>query len=317
MNSLQSPTLRLHGSNAPPHSWTRSPVQCRYENHVILCVIRHALHHAASRNDGPFQREGCHLRRRGERNRIRHHRLPAAALLAVWKVSHAMNPTKSAAPIPKIHRVALVDNDPRALESLSLLIEAKVPTAYVVWTATSGDEAIERCQRNDDNLNLLVLDMSMEGLQGPAICHRIRLMDRHLPILGITSFSINSYRSRLMEAGAQGLIGKEDSDQLAKAIERLCGGNVMEGFEPPALANVRIRREGDLTAAHRARGANHLPVRRRHAGQGDRRTTGHLRKHRAQAYAGHSQEAELQDGTPGSGIVGKIACTLNPQNPDP
>lgn len=56
-----------------------------------------------------------------------------------------MNSTKSAAPIPKIHRVALVDNDPRALESLSLLIEAKVPTAYVVWTATSGDEAIERC----------------------------------------------------------------------------------------------------------------------------------------------------------------------------
>ena len=195
----------------------------------------------------PFQREGCHLRRRGERNRIRHHRLPAAALLAVWKVSHAMNPTKSAAPIPKIHRVALVDNDPRALESLSLLIEAKVPTAYVVWTATSGDEAIERCQRNDDNLNLLVLDMSMEGLQGPAICHRIRLMDRHLPILGITSFSINSYRSRLMEAGAQGLIGKEDSDQLAKAIERLCGGNVMEGFEPPALANVRIRREEETS----------------------------------------------------------------------
>lgn len=157
-----------------------------------------------------------------------------------------MNPTKSAAPIPKIHRVALVDNDPRALESLSLLIEAKVPTAYVVWTATSGDEAIERCQRNGDNLNLLVLDMSMEGLQGPAICHRIRLMDRHLPILGITSFSINSYRSRLMEAGAQGLIGKEDSDQLAKAIERLCGGNVMEGFEPPALANVRIRREEQI-----------------------------------------------------------------------
>lgn len=158
-----------------------------------------------------------------------------------------MNPTKSAAPIPKVHRVALVDNDPRALESLSLLIEAKVPTAYVVWTATSGDEAIERCQRNDDNLNLLVLDMSMEGLQGPAICHRIRLMDRHLPILGITSFSINSYRSRLMEAGAQGLIGKEDSDQLAKAIERLCGGNVMEGFEPPALANVRIRREEETS----------------------------------------------------------------------
>lgn len=228
-----------------------------------------------------------------------------------------MNPTKSAAPIPKIHRVALVDNDPRALESLSLLIEAKVPTAYVVWTATSGDEAIERCQRNDDNLNLLVLDMSMEGLQGPAICHRIRLMDRHLPILGITSFSINSYRSRLMEAGAQGLIGKEDSDQLAKAIERLCGGNVMEGFEPPALANVRIRREEETSPRLTVREEQIISLCADGMLDRESRTTGHLRKHRAQAYAGHSQEAELQDGTPGSGIVGEIACTLNPQNPDP
>lgn len=47
---------------------------------------------------------------------------------------------------PKIHRIALVDNDPRALDSLSAVIASKVPTAYVVWTATSGCEAIERCQ---------------------------------------------------------------------------------------------------------------------------------------------------------------------------
>lgn len=33
---------------------------------------------------------------------------------------------------PKIHRIALVDNDPRALDSLSAVIACKVPTAYVV-----------------------------------------------------------------------------------------------------------------------------------------------------------------------------------------
>ena len=128
MNSLQSPTLRLHGSNAPPHSWTRSPYNVGMK---IGChSVCHSSCSAPCSQPEPMAlpTEGCHLRRRGERNRIRHHRLPAAALLAVWKVSHAMNPTKSAAPIPKIHRVALVDNDPRALESLSLLIEAKVPT---------------------------------------------------------------------------------------------------------------------------------------------------------------------------------------------
>ena len=168
--------------------------------------------------------------------------------------------------VPKIHRIALVDNDPRALESLSYLIEDKVPTAYVVWTATSGNEAIERCQETGNNLSLLILDMSMEGLQGPATCRRIRLVDRHLPILGVTSFSIRSYRDKLMEAGAQGLISKEDSNQLAQAIERLCGGSVMEGFESPALANLRISREDETSPQHRARGANHLPVRGRSVG---------------------------------------------------
>lgn len=101
---------------------------------------------------------------------------------------------------PKIHRIALVDNDPRALDSLSAVIACKVPTAYVVWTATSGDEAIERCQDANSNISLLILDMSMEGLQGPATCRRLRLMGKHMPILGATSFSIKSYRDKLVEA---------------------------------------------------------------------------------------------------------------------
>ena len=62
---------------------------------------------------------------------------------------------------PKIHRIALVDNDPRALDSLSAVIASKVPTAYVVWTATSGGEAIERCQDGNGHVSLLILDMSM------------------------------------------------------------------------------------------------------------------------------------------------------------
>lgn len=150
---------------------------------------------------------------------------------------------------PKIHRIALVDNDPRALDSLSAVIASKVPTAYVVWTATSGCEAIERCQDANGHVSLLILDMSMEGLQGPATCRRLRLMGQRMPILGATSFSINSYRDKLVEAGAQGLVGKENADQLAQIIMRMCNGEVMEGFEPPALANLRISREAETTPA--------------------------------------------------------------------
>lgn len=48
-----------------------------------------------------------------------------------------------------------------------------------------------------------------------------------------------------MEAGAQGLVGKENADQLAQIIMRMCNGEVMEGFETPALANLRISREAE------------------------------------------------------------------------
>lgn len=214
---------------------------------------------------------------------------------------------------PKIHRIALVDNDPRALDSLSAVIASKVPTAYVVWTATSGCEAIERCQDANGHVSLLILDMSMEGLQGPATCRRLRLMGQRMPILGATSFSINSYRDKLVEAGAQGLVGKENADQLAQIIMRMCNGEVMEGFEPPALANLRISREAETTPALTVREEQIISLCAE--GMLDRDIAERLgiseatiRKHMQ-----NFKKTQLQDLASGSGTVGEVQCALNPQ----
>ena len=215
---------------------------------------------------------------------------------------------------PKIHRIALVDNDPRALDSLSAVIASKVPTAYVVWTATSGCEAIERCQDANGHVSLLILDMSMEGLQGPATCRRLRLMGQRMPILGATSFSINSYRDKLVEAGAQGLVGKEDADQLAQIIMRMCNGEVMEGFEPPALANLRISREAETTPALTVREEQIISLCAE--GMLDRdiaERLGDFRSHHPQTYAKYFKKTQLQDLASGSGTVGEVQCALNPQ----
>lgn len=215
---------------------------------------------------------------------------------------------------PKIHRIALVDNDPRALDSLSAVIASKVPTAYVVWTATSGCEAIERCQDANGHVSLLILDMSMEGLQGPATCRRLRLMGQRMPILGATSFSINSYRDKLVEAGAQGLVGKENADQLAQIIMRMCNGEVMEGFEPPALANLRISREAETTPALTVREEQIISLCAE--GMLDRDIAERLgiseatiRKHMQSIF----KKTQLQDLASGSGTVGEVQCALNPQ----
>ena len=126
----------------------------------------------------------------------------------------------------------------------------------------------------------------MEGLQGPATCRRLRLMGQRMPILGATSFSINSYRDKLVEAGAQGLVGKENADQLAQIIMRMCNGEVMEGFEPPALANLRISREAETTPALTVREEQIISL----CAEGmldrdDRRAFGDFRSHHPQTYA--------------------------------
>lgn len=53
--------------------------------------------------------------------------------------------------------------------------------------------------------------MSLEGMQGPEVCRRMRLMDWSTPILGMTSFSLNRYRVPLTAAGAQGLVEKDET----------------------------------------------------------------------------------------------------------
>ena len=149
-----------------------------------------------------------------------------------------MNPTKSAAPYRK-STVALVDNDPRAvgIAEPSHRRRSPRPTWCDGHFRRRSDRTLPEERRQSQ---LACIDMSMEGLQDRPSCQWIRLMDRHLPILGITSF-INSYRSRLMEAGAQGLIGKEDRPGQVKAIERLWWRQCYGGIEPPPpLANVRI-----------------------------------------------------------------------------
>ena len=107
---------------------------------------------------------------------------------------------------PKIHRIALVDNDPRALDSLSAVIACKVPTAYVVWTATSGDEAIERCRDANSNVSLLILDSVDGGFAGACYLSSVAFDGQAYADSWCDEFSIKSYRDKLVEAGAQGLL---------------------------------------------------------------------------------------------------------------
>ena len=74
-------------------------------------------------------------------------------------------------------RVAIVDNDERALESVVSLFADRLPQIDVIWSTTEGLRAIKSCKEHELKPDLLLLDMSSEGIQGPSVCRGIRRFD--------------------------------------------------------------------------------------------------------------------------------------------
>lgn len=97
-------------------------------------------------------------------------------------------------------KILLVDDDKIVVEALTDLFKRIPPAVSIVDSATSGVEALELFASNADQYALVLLDMSLEGMQGPEVCRRMRLMDCSTPILGMTSFSLNRYRVPLAAA---------------------------------------------------------------------------------------------------------------------
>lgn len=138
-------------------------------------------------------------------------------------------------------RIAIVDNDPRALQSLSVSIERLLELATITFAATQGQEALAYCSKVD----LWVLDMSLEDLQGPDLCRQLRgsAINATVPVLGVTSFSLGRYRDALIAAGGQALVDKSDDHAIIRAARLLLRGEAFAGFETADNAHRRIQRE--------------------------------------------------------------------------
>ncbi len=76
-------------------------------------------------------------------------------------------------------RTILVVDDSRAV--LGMLAEALRCHGLVALTAASAGEAVEACRRHRDLVALALLDVQMEGLDGPATLRALREADPSLP----------------------------------------------------------------------------------------------------------------------------------------
>ena len=93
----------------------------------------------------------------------------------------------------------------------------------VVAEATNGADAVQLARLHQ--VDLMVLDITMPGLDGLEVINRIRASGLNTRILVLTSQSPLFYSQRCMKAGAAGFITKsQDLTELLRAVKVIVDG---------------------------------------------------------------------------------------------
>ena len=114
-------------------------------------------------------------------------------------------PAKGGRAVSGPARILVVDDTPMNVKLLADLLSGK---GYVVITAASGPEALERVR--EERPDLVLLDVVMPGMSGYEVCRRIRADEatRLLPIVMVTALDPGTERVKGIEAGADDFLTK-------------------------------------------------------------------------------------------------------------
>src|SRR5881409_2568505 len=99
-------------------------------------------------------------------------------------------------------RILVVEDDPRLAATLDRVLVAE---AYDVEVAGDGNEALRRARERP--FDLVVLDIMLPGLDGIAVCKRLRATGP-LPILLLTALGGTEERVRGLDSGADDYLVK-------------------------------------------------------------------------------------------------------------
>lgn len=115
--------------------------------------------------------------------------------------------------------ILVVDDSADNVAVMSLHLQDQ---GYRVVTATNGEEAIAVAEQTRPNL--ILMDISMPGLDGFAATRRIRENDelREVPIVAVTAFGTEGFQRAAYDVGASGYLTKPvDFDRMHQLVARL------------------------------------------------------------------------------------------------
>ena len=124
-----------------------------------------------------------------------------------------------------VTRVGLVDDDSLVRAGLAMILGAD-PGIEVVGQAGDGSEAVPLVQKHRPDV--LLMDVRMPGLDGIAATTAVSALPSAPRIIMLTTFDMDEYVFRALEAGASGFLLKDTPPQdLIRAVHVVAAGDAM------------------------------------------------------------------------------------------
>jgi len=114
-----------------------------------------------------------------------------------------------------MHTILVVDDEPNYLIVLSELLRDE---GYEVFTADSGQAGLKMAREND--LDLVISDMKMPGMDGIALLSKLKEFNKRLPVILITAYAEVGKAVEAMHLGAFTYLAKPFSNEELLASTR-------------------------------------------------------------------------------------------------
>lgn len=120
------------------------------------------------------------------------------------------------------YRILLADDHQIMLDGLRSLLEAQ-SDLEVVGLTCDGSELVKAARKLGPDL--VIVDISMPGMNGIEATRRIKAHDTTIKVLCLSMFSESTYVEAMLQAGASGYLLKEDAaEDLVQAVRTVMGG---------------------------------------------------------------------------------------------
>ncbi len=119
----------------------------------------------------------------------------------------------------------LIADDHKLIRAGLKLTLSEYPDMEITCEAADGLEALDLVKKNE--LDAVILDISMPGMNGLDVSTELRKSYPLLPVLILSALSEEAYASRSLRAGASGFVHKENiTEEIEMAIRKVASGGI-------------------------------------------------------------------------------------------